>query len=54
MTVTPRIAIDAMGGDVGPATMIAGIARAHRKDRSLHFDLFGDETLIKADRKSVV
>ena len=49
MTVTPRIAIDAMGGDMGPATMVAGIARAHRKDRALLFDLFGDEALITAE-----
>ena len=49
MTVTPRIAIDAMGGDVGPATMVAGIARAHRKDRDLLFDLFGDEALIRTE-----
>ncbi len=49
MTVTPRIAIDAMGGDVGPAVMIAGIVRARRKDRALLFDLFGDESLIKPE-----
>ena len=30
MGTTPRIAIDAMGGDVGPAVMLAGAARAHR------------------------
>src|SRR5438045_100765 len=46
MAVSPRIAIDAMGGDIGPAVMIAGMARARRKDRSLRFDLFGDETQI--------
>jgi len=28
----PRIAIDAMGGDSGPAVMIAGAAKALRKD----------------------
>ena len=33
MDAGPRIAIDAMGGDTGPAAMIAGIARARRKDR---------------------
>jgi glycerol-3-phosphate acyltransferase PlsX len=27
----PRIAIDAMGGDVGPAVMLAGAARAHAR-----------------------
>jgi len=46
MAVSPRIAIDAMGGDIGPAVMIAGMARARRKDRSLRFEVFGDETVI--------
>src|ERR1700741_1505151 len=46
MAVSPRIAIDAMGGDIGPAAMIAGMARARRKDRSLRFELFGDESAI--------
>ncbi|MEO7505319.1 MAG: phosphate acyltransferase PlsX [Sphingomicrobium sp.] len=44
--VSPRIAIDAMGGDSGPAVIIAGIARAYRKDKTLSFDLFGDEAVI--------
>ena len=39
----PRIAIDAMGGDTGPAAMIAGAARALRKDPSLEFTFYGDE-----------
>ena len=42
----PRIAIDAMGGDIGPAVMIAGMARAHRKQASLRFELYGNEALI--------
>jgi glycerol-3-phosphate acyltransferase PlsX len=46
MAVSPRIAIDAMGGDIGPAVMIAGMARARRKDRSLRFEVFGDEDVI--------
>ncbi|MCL6741921.1 phosphate acyltransferase PlsX [Sphingomonas sp. RB56-2] len=46
MAVSPRIAIDAMGGDIGPAVIIAGMARARRKDRSLRFELFGDEQII--------
>ncbi|MBA2636364.1 MAG: phosphate acyltransferase PlsX [Sphingomonas sp.] len=49
MNVSPRIAIDAMGGDVGPAVMIAGMARARRKDRALRFDLYGDEQIIAAE-----
>ena len=46
MDVSPRIAIDAMGGDIGPAVMIAGMARARRKDRSLTIQVFGDENHI--------
>ena len=46
MASSPRIAIDAMGGDIGPAVMIAGMARARRKDRTLRFDVYGDEALI--------
>jgi glycerol-3-phosphate acyltransferase PlsX len=46
MAVSPRIAIDAMGGDIGPAVIIAGMARARRKDRSLRFEVFGDESQI--------
>ena len=46
MTVSPRIAIDAMGGDVGPAVIVAGLARARRKHPGLAFDLYGDEALI--------
>lgn len=36
-----------MGGDTGPAAIVAGIARAHRRDRSLHFLVYGDEKLIQ-------
>lgn len=46
MTASPRIAIDAMGGDVGPATMVAGAAIARKRDSSLLFDLYGDEAEI--------
>lgn len=45
----PRIAIDAMGGDGGPATMIAGAALARERDPSLRFTLFGDEEAIRAE-----
>ncbi|MBW0006958.1 MAG: phosphate acyltransferase, partial [Sphingomonas sp.] len=44
----PRIAIDAMGGDAGPATMIAGASRALRKDSSLQFTFYGDERQVEA------
>ncbi|MCH8616479.1 phosphate acyltransferase PlsX [Sphingomonas sp. SM33] len=52
MDAGPRIAIDAMGGDTGPAVVIAGIERARRKDSSLHFLLYGDEKLIRAELKT--
>jgi phosphate acyltransferase len=45
----PRIAIDAMGGDGGPAVMIAGSARACAKFPELRFRLFGDEAAIRAE-----
>jgi phosphate acyltransferase len=45
----PRIAIDAMGGDVGPAVMLAGAERAYRRRPDLRFILFGDEAAIRAD-----
>ena len=45
MGSAPRIAIDAMGGDTGPAVMVAGAARAHARRGDLRFLLFGDETL---------
>ena len=38
-----------MGGDIGPAVMVAGMARARRKDRTLKFDVYGDEKLIKPE-----
>lgn len=48
MTNSPRIAIDAMGGDEGVRVMVAGAALArHRHDR-FKFLLVGDETQIKA------
>jgi glycerol-3-phosphate acyltransferase PlsX len=49
MEAVPRIAIDAMGGDSGPAAMIAGVARAHRRDSSLRFIIYGDERLIRPE-----
>ena len=46
---SPRIAIDAMGGDGGPATMVAGVALAYERDPSLRFTLFGDEATVRAE-----
>jgi phosphate acyltransferase len=43
---TPRIAIDAMGGDGGLANMLAGVALARQQWPGLTFDLVGDETAI--------
>ncbi len=45
----PRIAIDAMGGDAGPAAMLGGMARALKSDRSLRFLLVGDEARVRAE-----
>jgi len=45
----PRIAIDAMGGDSGPAAMVGGASRALRKDGSLQFTFYGDESLVAAE-----
>ncbi|MFL6730655.1 MAG: phosphate acyltransferase PlsX [Sphingomicrobium sp.] len=49
MMGAPRIAIDAMGGDSGPAAMIAGAARAIKRDPELQFAVYGDERLIAAE-----
>ena len=51
-TSTPRIAIDAMGGDGGPAVMIAGAALALERNPSLHFRLVGDEAAIRGQLAS--
>ena len=48
MSDAPRIAIDAMGGDVGLAVMAEGAARALADDPRLRFLLLGDETAIAA------
>ena len=48
MALTPRIAIDAMGGDVGVQMMLAGAAMARHKHDGLRFILVGDEEQIKA------
>ncbi len=45
----PRIAVDAMGGDGGPVAMIAGAARALRRDPSLHFIVYGNEAAIELE-----
>jgi len=45
----PHLAIDAMGGDTGPAATVAGVARALARDKALAFTLFGDEAAIQAE-----
>lgn len=45
----PRIAIDAMGGDGGAATMLAGAAIALSRAPDLKFLLVGDETAVGAE-----
>ena len=42
----PRIAIDAMGGDVGVRVMVAGAALARRRHEGFQFLFVGDETEI--------
>ena len=49
MDAGPRIAIDAMGTDSGPATIVAGVARACRRDSTLSFSIFGDEALVRPE-----
>ena len=44
----PRIAVDAMGGDVGVRVMIEGAALARRRHDRFKFLLVGDETQIHA------
>lgn len=48
MSMKPRIAIDAMGGDEGVPVMIAGAALARHRHDSFKFLLVGDETQIKS------
>ena len=48
MSGTPRIAIDAMGGDEGLAVMLDGVAHARRQNEALRFLLVGDEAQIRA------
>lgn len=48
MSDSPRIAVDAMGGDEGLAVMLAGVARARRRHEGIRFLLVGDETAIRA------
>ena len=46
MTDRPVIALDVMGGDAGPATVIAAAEIAHERYPRLRYRLFGDEAII--------
>lgn len=48
MSEAARLAIDAMGGDVGVEVMLAGAALAHARSPDLLFDLVGDRAAIEA------
>ncbi len=52
MPTSPRIAVDAMGGDEGLAVMLAGVARARRRFEGMQFILVGDETAIREGLES--
>ncbi|NIJ09016.1 glycerol-3-phosphate acyltransferase PlsX [Sphingomonas vulcanisoli] len=45
----PRLAIDTMGGDNGPAAPVAGVAHAIGQHPDLAFTLFGDEAAVAAE-----
>jgi glycerol-3-phosphate acyltransferase PlsX len=47
MAPQARIAVDAMGGDEGLATMLAGVAQARRRFDGMRFLLVGDEAAIR-------
>ena len=49
MSGFPTIAIDAMGGDFGPETIVAGCAVARERRPDTRFLLFGDEALVKPE-----
>ena len=53
MDANPRIAIDAMGGDGGPAAMVAGLAKALRRESALRFQVFGDEKQIRPELQKI-
>jgi phosphate acyltransferase len=49
MANAPRLALDAMGGDGGPAVMLAGAAMAVERWPELTFDLVGHQDAIKTE-----
>ena len=49
MTEPYRIAIDAMGGDVGPSVLVEGAAISRRREPGLFFSFYGDADAIRAE-----
>jgi phosphate acyltransferase len=49
MGASVTIALDAMGGDVGPAVVVPGAAQALLRHPDIKFLLFGDEAAIRAE-----
>lgn len=49
MSLGPCLAIDAMGGDGGPALAVAGVALALSRDPAIRFTLFGNESILRAE-----
>ncbi len=47
VTTAPRIAIDAMGGDVGVRVMVAGAALAHARHPHLRYIFVGDQARVE-------
>lgn len=47
--VAVTIALDAMGGDVGPAVVVAGAAQSLVRHSDVRFLLFGDESAVRAE-----
>ena len=43
------IAVDAMGGDLGPAAVVAGIEKSADKNPDIYFLVFGPEDALKAE-----
>ena len=41
------VSIDAMGGDNGPAAVIAGLGKVAAREENVHFILHGDEAILK-------
>jgi len=49
LRLSPCLAIDAMGGDGGPAIAVAGVTIALSRDPAIRFTLFGDEPTLRAE-----